>query len=93
MIWGDKRLPDKDPDRYDSDLARSYNNVGGVYKSCEHYDEAEKMILSAIEIYEQLSEKSESAREIFADRLTAIKELQHSLIWDDDSMRELTLAY
>ena len=43
-------------------------------------DKANAAYSAAIEIYDQLSEKSESAREIFADRLTAIKELQHSLI-------------
>ena len=75
-----KRLVLANPEAFVPELARSYRNAGIMYASQGLSDKASAAYSAAIEIYEQLSEKSEFAREIFADRLTAIKELQHSLI-------------
>ena len=75
-----KRLVLANPEAFVPELARSYRNAGIMYASQGLSDKASAAYSAAIEIYEQLSEKSESAREIFADRLTAVKELQHSLI-------------
>ena len=52
-----EKLAQKDPDRYEPDLARSYNNAGALYYAQGQSKKAEEYFTKAIEIREKLAQK------------------------------------
>ncbi len=67
------------PEVFEPELARSYRNLGITYADMKESGNAEGAYLAAIEIYERISAKSEAMREIYAERLGAVRELFASL--------------
>ena len=73
-----KRLVADNPAVFEPELARSYRNAGIMYANQGCTDQARRAYSAAIEIYERLSEKSDTARRIYAEKLAAVRELLYS---------------
>ena len=59
-----KELAEKEPEKYDGDVAAIYNNLGGFYsKDAERRKDAEKYYLQALEIYKRLAAAQPSVYE------------------------------
>lgn len=44
------------PEAYEPNLANTCNNLADLYQGTNHYDEAEKLYIEALEIYRRLAE-------------------------------------
>ena len=51
-----KRLADTNPQAYEPDLARSYNNLAVLYSDTQRFAESEQMYKAALEIRKRLAE-------------------------------------
>ncbi len=58
-----KHLCDRNPDAYEPDLARSYNNLGVLYSDTQRYKEAEEDFIKALEIRKRLCDRNPNAYE------------------------------
>ena len=51
-----ERLVKDNPQAYEPDLARSYNNLANLYRDTQRFTESEQMYKAALEIRKRLAE-------------------------------------
>jgi len=60
-----RKLAEKDPSAYESDVATTLNNLGALYSDLRDFEKAEQSYIEALKIYRKLAEKDPSAYESY----------------------------